>query len=197
MESLEGFWEDTEQASKIQKEKAILEDVVEVYNGLKTLYDDFNTLVEFAEEDPESAGEAIETYETFIKAFEAAELKVLLSEEMDPNNAIISINAGAGGTESCDWAGMLYRMIIKWCEKKKYKLSQLDYQPGDSAGIKSVTLMARVVMLMVLLKVKRESIGLSESLPSIQMQEDILVLLLYLFRLRLMTILTYKLRIRT
>lgn len=52
MESLEGFWEDTEQASKIQKEKAILEDVVEVYNGLKTLYDDFNTLVEFAEEDP-------------------------------------------------------------------------------------------------------------------------------------------------
>lgn len=62
---------------------------------------------------------------------------------MDPNNAIISINAGAGGTESCDWAGMLYRMIIKWCEKKKYKLSQLDYQPGDSAGIKSVTLMAQ------------------------------------------------------
>jgi len=143
MESLEGFWEDTNQASKIQKEKAIIEDVVEVYNGLKTLYDDFNTLVEFAQEDPDSVGEALETYEAFVKAFEAAELKVLLSDEMDPNNAIISINAGAGGTESCDWAGMLYRMIIKWCEKKNYKLSQLDYQQGDSAGIKSVTLMAQ------------------------------------------------------
>ena len=139
MESLEGFWSDTDAASKIQKEKSILEDVVGVYTELKTLFDDFNTLTEFAKEDPDSVGEAIDTYDSFMKAFKAAELKVLLSEEMDPNNAIVSINAGAGGTESCDWAGMLQRMLIKWCEKKKYKLSQLDLQLGDSAGIKSTT----------------------------------------------------------
>lgn len=139
MEAMDGFWEDSDQAAKIQKEKSILEDVVGVYTQLETLYDDFNTLVEFAKEDEESIPEALETYENFMEAFRDAELKVLLSEDVDPNNAIVSINAGAGGTESCDWAAMLHRMMIKWCEKKGYKLTELDYQAGDSAGIKSTT----------------------------------------------------------
>lgn len=71
-----------------------------------------------------------------------AEQKVLLSDEMDPNNAIISINAGAGGTESCDWAFMIYRMMMKFCEKKGFKLNSFDLQNGDAAGIKSTTFIA-------------------------------------------------------
>jgi len=66
---------------------------------------------------------------------------VFLSDEVDPNNAILSINAGAGGTESCDWAEMLFRMVVRWCESKKFKVLQMDLQQGDVAGIKSATLM--------------------------------------------------------
>jgi peptide chain release factor 2 len=69
------------------------------------------------------------------------ERQVLLSGEVDPNNAILSINAGAGGTESCDWADMLFRMVVRWCESKKFKVLQMDLQQGDVAGIKSATLL--------------------------------------------------------
>jgi peptide chain release factor 2 len=69
------------------------------------------------------------------------ERKILLSSEVDPNNAILSINAGAGGTESCDWADMLFRMVVRWCESKKFKVLQMDLQQGDVAGIKSATLL--------------------------------------------------------
>ncbi len=74
------------------------------------------------------------------KSVEAAEKKVLLSGEVDANNAIVMINAGAGGTESCDWASMLYRMVNRWAEEKKFKVQLLDVQDGDSAGIKSATM---------------------------------------------------------
>ena len=142
MESMEGFWTDTENASKIQKEKAILEDVVSTYEGLQVLFDDFETLVEFVEEeeDEDSAMESLEIYENFLESFHEAEKKVLLSEEVDPNNAIITINAGAGGTESCDWASMLQRMLSRWCEAKKFSIKILDYQAGDGAGLKSCTM---------------------------------------------------------
>jgi peptide chain release factor 2 len=69
------------------------------------------------------------------------ERQVFLSGEVDPNNAILSINAGAGGTESCDWADMLFRMVVRWCESKKFKVLQMDLQQGDVAGIKSATLL--------------------------------------------------------
>ena len=142
MEALDGFWEDATHASKIQKEKSVLKDVVDTYVELKTAYDEFEVLVEFAAEgDENSASEGISTAEQFLALFSKAEQKVLLSDEVDPNNAIVSINAGAGGTESCDWASMLERMVIHWAEHKKFKLTMMDEQPGDSAGIKSATIL--------------------------------------------------------
>jgi peptide chain release factor 2 len=138
---MDGFWEDSTNASKIQKEKSVVEEVVTNYNHLKSLFDDFDVLLDFAltENDENSAKEAIDVYNNFLKEYVILEQKVLLSDEVDPNNAIVTINAGAGGTESCDWAFMLLRMIIRWSESHKFKVQVLDTQEGDSAGIKSAT----------------------------------------------------------
>lgn len=142
MEALEGFWLDADNAAKIQKEKSLLQATVKSYTGVKELLDEFDILQEYAGEgDEDSAQEAIEVYEKMKDAVGELEKQSLLSEEMDPNNAIISINAGAGGTESCDWAGMLHRMLTRWAESKGFKVDVMDYQYGDSAGIKSVTMM--------------------------------------------------------
>ncbi len=106
------------------------------------MFDDFEALCEFAAEgDEESITEAVELFENLKPNLEDVEQQSLLSEETDPNNAIISINAGAGGTESCDWASMLLRMVTRWSEQHGYKYSVMDHQEGDSAGIKSVTFM--------------------------------------------------------
>ena len=142
MEAMVGFWDDSDNAAKIQKEKSVVSDVVNTFNQLQELFDEFEVLVEFAQtdDDEESALEAIKCHAKFLDQFNSAEQKVLLSGEVDPNNAIISINAGAGGTESCDWAQMLFRMITRWSESKGFKLQVLDVQDGDSAGVKSVTL---------------------------------------------------------
>lgn len=141
IEGMDGFWDDTANASKIQKEKSVIEEVVKTYVNLRQLYDDFDVLLDFAitENDESSATEALEVYANFMQAFNSAEQKVLLSDELDPNNAIVTVNSGAGGTESCDWAYMLLRMIIRWAESKKFKVQILDTQEGDSAGIKSAT----------------------------------------------------------
>ncbi|POB13946.1 peptide chain release factor 2 [Halobacteriovorax sp. DA5] len=142
MEAMPGFWDDNQNAAKVQKEKNLLEDVVNTYTKLKDLYDEFEILNEYATEgDEESATAAIEISDEFVEAFNKAELKVLLSDDADPNNAIVSINAGAGGTESCDWASMLFRMVKRWAEHKKFKVQLLDVQDGDSAGIKSATML--------------------------------------------------------
>lgn len=93
------------------------------------------------EGDESSAREALELFPRLQTALSEAEKKALLSGETDPNNAIVTINSGAGGTESCDWAGMLLRMITRWCEEKGFKAQVMDFQYGDSAGIKSATLM--------------------------------------------------------
>lgn len=137
---MEGFWEDSQNALKSQKEKNLLESVVENYDELKRYLEDFDVLCEMAKEDEDSLSEAIELADTFEERFDEIEKNVLLSEDVDPNNAIISINAGAGGTESCDWASMLLRMLKRWCEGQKFKVQILDYLDGDSAGIKSATL---------------------------------------------------------
>ena len=142
MEALEGFWQDADNAAKIQREKSVLQSTVKSYSDVKELLDEFDILHEYASEgDDDSAGEALEVYEKLKSATEELEKQSLLSEEMDPNNAIVSINAGAGGTESCDWAGMLHRMLTRWAESKGFKVDVMDYQYGDSTGIKSVTMM--------------------------------------------------------
>ena len=141
LETSSGFWDDNQTASKIQKEKSLLSEVMDTYVSLKNQKEEYDILLEYAEndDDDESAKEALEIYEKFKKFFEEVETKALLSEEMDPCNAIVSINAGAGGTESCDWAQMLFRMVSRWAERKKYKYQVLDVQTGESAGIKSAT----------------------------------------------------------
>jgi peptide chain release factor 2 len=142
MEALEGFWADTDNATKIQKEKSILQDTLGSFLSLQEQFDEWVTLVEFAEEgDEESAKESLIAFDKLVEGSNKAEKRLLLSEELDPNNAIVSINAGAGGTESYDWAEMLYRMIVRWAESKSFKVTQMDYQAGDGAGIKSATLL--------------------------------------------------------
>jgi peptide chain release factor 2 len=140
MEGMEGFWDDADGAAKVQKEKSVLQSVVNTWSQLKEYYDEFEVLCEFADDgDEASASEANEIVENFLDAFAKAEQKVLLSDEVDPNNAIVNINAGAGGTESCDWASILFRMLTRWAESKNFKVEVLDVQDGDSAGIKSAT----------------------------------------------------------
>ena len=140
MEALPGFWEDSTGASKIQKEKSLLTEVTSTYQKVADLFDEFEILSEYAGEgDLDSATEAVQAFEGMKVALGEAEQKALLSDEMDTNNAIISINAGAGGTESCDWASMIHRMLTRWAESKNFKVAVLDHQYGDSAGIKSVT----------------------------------------------------------
>jgi peptide chain release factor 2 len=140
MEALPGFWEDANAASAVQKEKSLLNEVTTIYKKVADLFDEYEILIEYANDgDADSAVEAVEAFEKMKEGITVAEQKALLSEEMDTNNAIISINAGAGGTESCDWASMIHRMLQRWSETKGYKVEVLDHQYGESAGIKSVT----------------------------------------------------------
>ncbi len=143
MEAMDGFWDDSENASKIQKEKSLLEDSILIVETLENLFDEFNILYEYAikDKDQDSLNEALLVYDKFMDSFLKAEQKILLSGEVDSNNAIITINAGAGGTESCDWAMMLYRMITRFCETKGFKITALDVSEGEAAGIKSATCM--------------------------------------------------------
>ncbi len=142
LEALDGFWNDSANATKIQKERSLIEDVIKLYTNIKSLSDDFEVLSEMsADGDLASAKEALELFPKLEQAMSEAEKKALLAGETDPNNAIVTVNAGAGGTESCDWAGMLLRMVTRWCEQKGFKATVTDFQYGDSAGIKSATLL--------------------------------------------------------
>ncbi len=141
MEALEGFWNDTDNATKIQKEKNVLEDAVGTHARLKSAIEDFEVMLEMAEMgDEASLEEAVAAFPKCQKAIDDAEKKALLAGELDPNNAIVTINAGAGGTESCDWAGMLLRMVQRWAEQHGFKVEVMDFQYGDAAGIRSATL---------------------------------------------------------
>jgi peptide chain release factor 2 len=142
MEMLDGFWLDSENSTKIQKEKSIIKTSVDKFLSISEKIEEFDILCEYAEEgDADSLNEAFEIFDHCEVSLAEAEKQALLSNELDVNNAIININAGAGGTESCDWAAMLQRMLARWCESKKFKVTVLDHQYGESAGIKSVTMM--------------------------------------------------------
>ena len=123
------------------KELKNLKELVETIHGLYTSYEDINLLIEmgYEDEDPAMVKELEEEIHTFEKVFEKLKIQTLLSGEYDACNAIMTIHAGAGGTESCDWAGMLYRMYCRWAERKGFSVEVLDYLEGDEAGIKSVT----------------------------------------------------------
>ena len=136
-----GFWDNVEESQKVMKEVKSLKKVVEEYEELKTKFEDAETLIDMAEEeeDQELAAEAQDTVDSFQEEYEKLRISTLLTEEYDRNNAILSLHAGAGGTESCDWVSMLYRMYTRWAGKKGYETEVLDYLDGEEAGIKSVT----------------------------------------------------------
>lgn len=118
-----------------------LQDSVKQIEQMYADYEDMGLLIEMSEEDPDedTISEIQEDLERFRSEFEELRIQTLLTGEYDKNNAIVSLHAGAGGTESCDWAGMLYRMYTRWAEKRGYTVEVLDYLEGDVAGIKGVT----------------------------------------------------------
>lgn len=113
---------------------------VEDYKKAENLVDDLEVLYEFYQEDEASAEDVEEKKSQALELIEDLEFKNMLSEEGDKMSAVLQITAGAGGTESCDWAEMLMRMYLMWAEKRGYKIKELNYQAGDVAGIKTVTL---------------------------------------------------------
>ena len=135
------FWDNPERSQEMMKELKSLKDDKEIYENLESQRDDMETLIEmgYEEDDASVIPEIQEILDQFEADFESIRMKTLLSGEYDKKDAIIKLNAGAGGTESCDWAGMLYRMYTRWAEKKGFALEVLDYLDGDEAGIKSVT----------------------------------------------------------
>ena len=136
-----GFWDDPERSNQKMKELKNLKDTVQGCNKLFTQHEDILTLIEmgYEENDESLVAEIRGEMDEFIAEFEELRISTLLSGEYDKNNAILKLNAGAGGTESCDWCGMLYRMFTRWAERKGFAIEVLDYLDGDEAGIKSVT----------------------------------------------------------
>jgi len=135
------FWDNNERSQKLTKELKDLEDTVGLINELKNQHSDIGELIAMAyEENDEALIPDIQSeYDEFRTKLENLRISTLLSGEYDSNDAILKINAGAGGTESCDWASMLYRMYSRYAEKKGFSLEVLDMLDGDEAGIKSVT----------------------------------------------------------
>ncbi|MDD6208714.1 MAG: peptide chain release factor 2 [Clostridiales bacterium] len=140
-----GFWDNPEESQNIMKELKSLKDVRDSYEKLKGQYEDIETLIEmgYEENDPDLVSEISEELDTFIGDFDALRLSTMLTGEYDKNDAILTLHAGAGGTESCDWASMLFRMYQRWAEKKGFSTQVIDYLDGEEAGIKSVTLEVR------------------------------------------------------
>lgn len=136
-----GFWDDPDRSNQKMKELKNLKDIVETIEGLESQYEDIETLIEmgYEEEDAQLAADIRQELDEFIAGYEEIRINTLLSEEYDGDNAILKLNAGAGGTESCDWCSMLYRMYTRWAERKGFSVEVLDYLDGDEAGIKSVT----------------------------------------------------------
>jgi peptide chain release factor 2 len=136
------FWNDREKAGEILKEKNKLHGIVDNWKKYKKNIDDLTMLFELAaeENDAQTLDSIRLDLNNLDKSIKEMELKRMLGSEQDPLNAIMSIHAGAGGTEAQDWAEMLLRMYLRWADRKGFKTTIIDYQPGDEAGIKSVSL---------------------------------------------------------
>ena len=134
------FWNNPKEAEIVMKELRFKKKWVEDYRKIISLNEDLNVLYEFYKEGEIDETEVEEHYEKTLHFLEDIEFKNMLSEEGDSLSAVIQITAGAGGTESCDWAEMLFRMYTMWSEKQGFKLKTLNYQEGDTAGIKTVTI---------------------------------------------------------
>ncbi len=137
-----GFWDDAEKSQGYMKELKNLKDAVADYEDLKTEYEDVQTYLEMGYEsgDASLVPEAQEAMELFKAHYERMHLATLLCDEYDKEDAILTLHAGAGGTESCDWASMLCRMYQRWADKRGFTTEMIDFLDGDEAGYKSVTL---------------------------------------------------------
>lgn len=136
-----GFWDNPEESQELMKELKNLQETLKTIKGLETSYQDIMMLIEmgYEEEDPDMVEEIEGEIKEFEETFENIRIQTLLSGEYDKCNAIVTLHAGAGGTESCDWASMLYRMYNRWAQQKGFGWELLDYLEGDVAGIKAVT----------------------------------------------------------
>jgi peptide chain release factor 2 len=135
------FWDDPIVSAEKTKELKSLKDDVTIFNSLTDMYQEILDFIEMAVEanDPDMIPEIKEEFELFVSQYNALKMKTLLSGEYDSENAIVTLHAGAGGTEACDWTQMLYRMYSRWADKKGFKVEVLDQLDGDEAGIKSIT----------------------------------------------------------
>ncbi len=135
------FWNDNEAAQKILKERTALRSDIEFWEKLKGEVEEAQGYYDLAREenDEETLKEISSRVQQVEKDLQTAEFKRMLGGENDPNNAIVSIHSGAGGTEAQDWANILLRMYLRWAERKGYKTEMIDYLPGEEAGIKSAT----------------------------------------------------------
>jgi len=136
------IWSDQDKVKKLGKESSRLKDFIEIYENLEEVYNEISVILELYEEDEELElkEEAEKKVKLLKKKVDKVEIKSLLTGENDDNNAYLEIHPGAGGTESHDWASILYRMYKKWVDNNDYKMEVVDYQAGDEAGIKSVTI---------------------------------------------------------
>ena len=137
-----GFWNDTERSTRLMKEAKNLKDTVEGFKELETAYEDIGLMIEmgYEENDASLIPEIGEMLSDFTQKLDKLRLSTLLTGEYDHCNAILRLNAGAGGTESCDWCRMLYRMYCRWADSRGFSTEVLDFLDGDEAGIKSVTI---------------------------------------------------------
>ncbi len=143
--AVEGFWNKQEAANKIVTKVSHLKSSIQPIIKFNARVDDLSALIELVEDvDEEEADEYIveirESIAVLMKDLDKLEIRSFLSGKMDKNNAILSINAGAGGTESCDWADMLYRMYVRWAERNGYQVETDDISPGEETGISSATI---------------------------------------------------------
>lgn len=136
------FWNDGERSQNSMKELKNLKDIVAGYNELKTQYEDIETLIVmgYEENDQSLILEIEENLKVFQQQLDNLRISTLLSGEYDRNNAILTLHAGAGGTESCDFASMLSRMYQRWADKKGFSTQIIDYLDGEEAGVKSITI---------------------------------------------------------
>jgi peptide chain release factor 2 len=134
------FWNDPKEAEVFLKQLRGKKRWVESYDEIRSTFEDLLVLQEFAKEDPESEKELDGLFHNWLKKLKSWNSAICLSNEGDELSAVVQITAGAGGTESCDWASMLMRMYVMWAEKQGFKVKELNYQEGDVAGVKTVTL---------------------------------------------------------
>ncbi|MDD5644559.1 MAG: peptide chain release factor 2 [bacterium] len=134
------FWADQSNAKKILREIKDLKDIIEPLEKAENDLKDLESLLDLCSDDESLSGELSRSMDELESVAAKLEFSRLLSLPDDTKNAVVTIHSGAGGTEACDWTEMLYRMYSRWCERKNFKIETMDFQPGDEAGIKSITL---------------------------------------------------------